>query len=67
MDIINLEFNDSIMFDVNNESVKLTLLRNKENQDEYALGVDAPRAVSINREEIYFRKNRSKQLNKKSS
>lgn len=67
MDIINLEFNDSIMFDVNNESIKLTLLRNKENQDEYALGVDAPRAVSINREEIYFRKNRSKQLNKKSS
>ena len=67
MDIINLEFNDSIMFDVNNESIKLTLLRNKENQDEYALGVDASRAVSINREEVHFRKNRSKQLNKKSS
>jgi sRNA-binding carbon storage regulator CsrA len=32
------------------------LIENKVNPDEYALGVDAPRSVSVNREEIYNKK-----------
>mgnify|MGYP000197507294 CR=1 FL=1 len=56
MDIYKLDYNESIYFQLNGKQIKVMLVENKVNPDEYALGVDAPRSVSVNREEIYNRK-----------
>jgi sRNA-binding carbon storage regulator CsrA len=56
MDIYTLDYNESIYFELNGKQIKVMLVENKVNPDEYALGVDAPRSVSVNREEIYNRK-----------
>lgn len=61
MDIMTLDYDDSFVIELRGERVRISLLRNKENPDEYALGVDAPRSVAINREEIYLRKKRSQE------
>lgn len=53
MDLLSLEYNDSIVIEMGENKVKMTLLVNKENPDEFAFGIDAPRSVAINREEIY--------------
>ena len=56
MDIYTLDYNESIYFELNGKQIKVMLVENKVNPDEFALGVDAPRSVSVNREEIYNRK-----------
>ena len=56
MDLLSLDYNDSIVIEMGETKVKMTLLVNKENPDEFAFGVDAPRSVAINREEIYQKK-----------
>lgn len=56
MDLLSLDYNDSIVIEMGEMKVKMTLLVNKENPDEFAFGVDAPRSVAINREEIYQKK-----------
>lgn len=63
MDIYQLEYGESIHFKLNNTDIKVTLIENKVNPDEYALGVDAPRSVSVNREEIYKRIQKTKKDN----
>lgn len=60
MDLMSLEYDESFEIDLRGTKIKVTLLRNKENPDEYAFGVDAPRSVAINREEIYQRKKKAK-------
>lgn len=56
MDLLALDYNESIVIKIGEDEVKLTLLVNKENPDEYAFGIEAPRSVAINREEIYQKK-----------
>jgi sRNA-binding carbon storage regulator CsrA len=56
MDLLSLDYNDSIVIEMGKSKVKMTLLINKENPDEFAFGVDAPRSIAINREEIYRKK-----------
>jgi carbon storage regulator CsrA len=56
MDIFTLDYNEAIYFELDGKQIKITMIENKVNPDEYALGVDAPRSVSVNREEIYNRK-----------
>lgn len=56
MDLMNLNYDDFFELDLRGQKIKITLLKNKENPDEYAFGIDAPRSVAINREEIYQRK-----------
>jgi carbon storage regulator CsrA len=63
LDIYQLEYGESIHFKLNNADIKVTLIENKVNPDEYALGVDAPRSVSVNREEIYQRIQKTKKDN----
>jgi carbon storage regulator CsrA len=63
VDIYQLEYGESIHFKLNNTDIKVTLIENKVNPDEYALGVDAPRSVSVNREEIYQRIQKTKKDN----
>jgi carbon storage regulator CsrA len=63
LDIYQLEYGESIHFKLNNTDIKVTLIENKVNPDEYALGVDAPRSVSVNREEIYQRIQKTKKDN----
>ena len=60
MDLMSLQYDESFEIDLRGTKIKVTLLRNKENPDEYAFGVDAPRSVGINREEIYQRKKKAK-------
>jgi len=56
MDIFTLDYNEAIYFELDGKQIKITMIENKVNPDEYALGIDAPRSVSVNREEIYNRK-----------
>jgi sRNA-binding carbon storage regulator CsrA len=60
MDLYELNFNDSLCFNLKGKEIKLTLLENKVNPDEYAIGVTAPRSVSIDREEIYMRRKQNR-------
>lgn len=61
MDILNLNYDDVLVFEENgNTKFKVSLLINKENKEEFALGVQAPRHVSVDREEIWLRKAKSK-------
>jgi len=59
MNLISLQYNESMEFDLNGKKIKITLLKNKDNSDEFTFGIDAPRSVAINREEIYKRKLKS--------
>ena len=56
MDIYTLDYNESVYFELDGKQIRVMLIENKVNPDEYALGVDAPRSVSVNREEIYNKK-----------
>lgn len=56
MDLLSIDYNESIVIEMGGKKVKLTLLVNKENPDEYAFGIEAPRDIAINREEIYQKK-----------
>lgn len=56
MELISLAYNESIVIEMGGQKVKMTLLVNKDNPDEYAFGIDAPRSIAINREEIYQKK-----------
>ena len=65
MDILNLNFEDRLVFQEGGKcKFKVSLLVNKENKDEYAFGVDAPRHVSVDREEVWLRKEKVKQRTK---
>lgn len=59
MDLLSLDYNESIVIEMGDQKVKLTLLVNKENPDEYAFGIEAPRNIAINREEIYQKKRKT--------
>ena len=56
MDLMSLDFDESFVIDLRGEKVKVTLLTNSENPDEYAFGIEASRSVAINREEVFIRK-----------
>ncbi len=56
MELLSLNYNESVVIEVGGKKVKVTLLVNKDNPDEFAFGIDAPRSVAINREEIYRKK-----------
>ncbi len=58
MELLSLDYNESVVIEIDGKKVKMTLLVNKENPDEYAFGIEAPRDVAINREEIYQKKNK---------
>lgn len=58
MELMSLSFDETLILEVKGEKVKITLLQNKDNPDEYAFGIDAPRSVALNREEIYKKKKR---------
>ena len=55
MNIIQLPFESSIILTCNNKVVKVTVFLTGE-PDNIKFGVDAPRGIKINREEIYFKK-----------
>jgi sRNA-binding carbon storage regulator CsrA len=57
MDIYTLDYSESVYFELKGKQIRVMLVENKVNPDEYALGVDAPRSVSVFREEIHKRKN----------
>ena len=51
MDLINLQYNESFEMDVKGERVKVTLFKNKDNSGDFTFGIEAPKSISINREE----------------
>lgn len=51
MDLVNLQYNESFEIILKGEKVKVTLLKSKNNSDEYTFGFDAPKSISIDREE----------------
>lgn len=61
MEIMDLKFGDTLVFEDRTRKFKVSLLVNKDNQDELSLGVDAPREISIDREEVYLRKQKANQ------
>ncbi len=64
MDLMSLDYDESLVIDLKGEKVKITLLKNKDNTDEYAFGIEADRSVAINREEVFNRKIKAKKINK---
>jgi sRNA-binding carbon storage regulator CsrA len=56
MDIYTLDYSESVYFELDGKQIRVMLIENKVNPDEYALGVDAPRSISVNREEIHNKK-----------
>lgn len=55
MELLNVKFNESFEIEVKGEKVRVTILRNKDNPDEYALGFDAPAHISITPEEVLLK------------
>jgi sRNA-binding carbon storage regulator CsrA len=56
MDIFTLDYNEAVYFELDGKQIKIKLIENKVNPDEYSLAIDAPRSVSVNREEVYNKK-----------
>jgi len=52
MDIINVAFEDPIMFQLNGEIIRLIAFKTPEHGN-IKFGVDAPRTIAVHREEIY--------------
>ncbi len=59
MDIINIEFEESLTIKLNGEKVNLTVFRTDEHGN-VKFGVNAPRSMSVDREEIAEQKRNSK-------
>ena len=55
MELLNVKFNESFEIEVQWEKVRVTILRNKDNPDEFAFGFDAPATVLIKPEEILLK------------
>lgn len=53
MKIINIPFEDPLVFSVNGEMVKVIAFKTQEHGN-IKFGVDAPRSVNVHREEIYY-------------
>lgn len=53
MDLYDIKYNESMILELNGIKVKITLLPSKDCPGEYAFGIEAPKSVAINREEIY--------------
>lgn len=56
MDLVSLNYNESLVIKVKGQEVKITLLPSKDNHDEYAFGIKAPRNITIDREEVREKK-----------
>ncbi len=52
MDIHTIEFKKTVKLSINNQTIQLTLFATDE-PGNIKVGIDAPRGVPINREEIY--------------
>jgi carbon storage regulator len=55
MEIINIEFESSLVVINGKQKIKITVFKTPEHGN-IKLGIDAPRGVSVNREEIYIQK-----------
>lgn len=53
MKIINVPFEESLIFSVNGEIVKVIAFKTQEHGN-IKFGVDAARSVNVHREEIYY-------------
>ena len=53
MDIITIPFEETLYIQVNNEPIKLVAFKTNE-PGNIKFGVDAPRNIKVNREEIYL-------------
>jgi sRNA-binding carbon storage regulator CsrA len=56
MDMLSLNYNETVVIDMGEDKVKITLLENKENTEEFTLGIEAPRRVAVNHEESHQKK-----------
>lgn len=52
MELLSVKFNESFEIEVKGEKVRVTVLRNKDNPEEFAFGFDAPDNISIAPEEV---------------
>ena len=53
MDIVKVPFESKLIFVMNNQEIKLTAFLTEE-QGNIKIGIDAPRGIAVNREEIYI-------------
>jgi carbon storage regulator len=53
MDIVKVPFESKLIFVMNNQEIKLTAFLTEE-RGNIKIGIDAPRGVAVNREEIYI-------------
>ncbi|MGQ3891088.1 carbon storage regulator [Legionella sp. CNM-4043-24] len=52
MDIVTASFEESLVFNINGEIIRLVAFKTPEHGN-IKFGVDAPRSVKVHREEIY--------------
>lgn len=55
MELLNVKFNESFEVEVKGEKVRVTVLRNKDNPEEFVFGFDAPAHISITPEEVLLK------------
>jgi carbon storage regulator len=55
MDIITMTFDDKLIITINNQKVTLTVQHNAIFEG-VSLGIDAPRQIAVDREEIHYQK-----------
>lgn len=60
MDLYDVAYNESLIIELDNAKVKITLLPSKDCPGEYAFGIEAPKSIAINREEVYRKLNHTK-------
>jgi sRNA-binding carbon storage regulator CsrA len=61
MDLYDIKYNESMILELGGVKVTITLLPSKDCPGEYAFGIEAPKSIAINREEIYKKLNQHKE------
>ena len=64
MEIINIPFEEPIQINLNDEIVTVVAFKTAE-RGNIKFGIDAPRAIKVNREEVYQAMQEQSQLQKK--
>lgn len=61
MELFNIDFNDVLQVEINGQKILIHLMKERE-PNTVKLGIDAPKSIAVNREEVYRAKKRIEQI-----